>query len=218
MTPELRKMIRDALKAKGKSQAWLGRLLGVDRSQITLMLKEPAKGRRGKKPRSISVQEWQLMATELGLPMRGLGDVTPEGAIGGLQVRGRISGGLWVAEADPLSGIDETRVGAVFNERYPVEDQTAYRIDAPGLPGEVYEVGDYVIAVPFKEYRSKILARDLVVIKETRGDVHRLMLRRAASENGKVVLRPVLSTAVDEPASDGFEVLALVIGFQRYHD
>ena len=214
MTPKRRKLIKDALKAKGKTRVWLARLLGIDKSQITLMLQEPGKGRR--KPRGISVEEWELMARELGLPPDAPSDMHPEGVIGGLQVKGRISGGLWVARDNPTAGIAERRVGAVFNERYPVEDQTAYRIDAPGLSGEIYEVGDFVIAVPFKDYRSKPLARDLVIIKETKGDVFRLMLRRAAVSGGKVTLKPVLSSTTDEPGD--YEIVALVIGFQRYHD
>lgn len=165
--------------------------------------------KEGEKPRRVSYEEVETIARHFGVDAPTAGELRYAEQAGAVPVRGRISERVWVAD---LAGKVDREIGAVMHRSYPLSDQSAYQIDAAGLPGEVYEPGDYLITVPFSSYRARPLVKDLIVVKREKDGLVSYGLRRANEEKGHIVLEPVLEGA--DPSSDG-ELFALVIGFHR---
>lgn len=169
----------------------------------------------GEKAREITSIDLKKVADAWGLNPPDFDALTGRQILGGVAVVGRINERAWVDDAQIATDqAPVRRVAGVIHERYPLADQAAYEIDAPGLDGEIFEPGDIVLTVPFARYRSQPQPRDLIVVRRRRGDLANLTLRRATLEAGTIVLRPVLDGAAT--VEDGDELLRLVVGFMRY--
>lgn len=192
--------MRDQFQANpGKSQSDLARMLGVNRSVVTKMLKDQRK-------RGFSLHERQTIE-QFFSDMVASDTLRPAGHIGGIVVQGRIGSHIWQLDAHPYS---DKRIGSPILD-YPIEQQSAFELDASSDDGE-FRRGDFVYAVPFEAYRQRPLPGDILVLRRRNGDLSSYLLVRAAMRRGgHIDLRPVL------PGNDdtGGELIGLVIGTYR---
>jgi hypothetical protein len=206
---QLREWLEGVLKATGRNRSQLGVLLQGHRSAGTKIFNGQ---------RKITVEDLEKLQREWGVAPPGSlyakpeprsGTLTQHPDRGGIPVRGRIASHTWIVEEDRHPGL---RIGGVFDKSYPLSDQSAYQIDSPGRPGERYQVGDFVITVPFASYRAKVLVGDVIVTRRIRQRLISYDLRRAVEIGDKVVLQPMLEGSEGGDSTD--QPYGLVIALQ----
>lgn len=191
------------------AQAKLWRAVdGLNAPKLSLILKGE---------RDVSGAELIDMARHFGVPLpigEAEGTLLPLGAQKGqVPMVGRIgeeAGWIKSGESKPVN----RWVNGVTDDRYPLEDQSAYELVADTSDGE-YRAHDLIYTVPFAKYRSKPLPTDeVVVLREIEGfKIH--SLRRAITTDVGIALTPLQSTLDPPPPNEKHMIVGLVIGFFR---
>lgn len=107
------------------------------------------------------------------------------------------------------------RIGGVANDRYPVEDQSAYDLDEATVAGD-YLAGDSIFTVPFESYRARPLPRDVVIVEREENGFVSYSLYRTIRTDAEPLLEAMM--AYDDPTPIGpqaVKIVGLVIGFFR---
>lgn len=156
--------IKEALKQPGKSQAGLGRALGVHRGQVTRLLDGD---------RRLQIAEIEACEDYLGVPLEPL--VRAKGSRGstGLMLMGVIDGS-WRERGQP----QKTTVRPVADQRYPEEDQHAFRLEMPSTD-HAFRPGDTLIGVDWSAYRSAPQVGDYMIQEADRNGLASFSLWKA---------------------------------------
>lgn len=202
-TEKLIGWIRTELKRQRKSQAALGKHLGLDQSQISRILKD-----RGKR-RKTDIAELQRIAEYLGvqLPMQTI--LSPVQITGGVRVMGNIASGLW-REPGATDHIDYPLRAAVIAHGYENIEQVAFRLDV-ALPSERLAAGSFLICVPFEAVRTEPHEGDICVVVRHRGELEAWGLVRFNQR----VMTFLLPTKVAADERHKCTVKFLVVSSQR---
>lgn len=190
--------IREGLKKAGRNQSDLARLLEVDPSQITRMMQG---GRKLSPDEAILIAEF----LRLPIPSSALKLARAGNKLRGVKVVGMLSSGLWRDARAPISDVPDA-VGAVIDDRYPVEEQTAYRVVSEPAMSSRLQAGDFVIVVPFSRYRSRPLPGDIVVRELRREELLSHTLVRCTRDG-------LFDMMTGEAAPDDSEFVGLYVGF-----
>lgn len=182
------------------SQSDLARHLNIHRNIVSKMLK-------GQRKRGITVSERQAIEQFFGASVASPA-IRLATLKGGIAVKGRISPTIWAVE-DAESIAKPVTVGTPALD-FPADEQSAYVIDTTSADGE-FRAADYVYAVPFAAYRSRLLPGDIVVTAKRRHGLVNYSLARAVRSQKAIALSAVFD---DGPASVD-DVIALVIGTYR---
>lgn len=200
MATDYSKWLREALESTGVKQSELARHLGLNRSQVQRMCAGT---------RQISAGELETICNFLALTPPGIAEnlIPTTAQIAGIPVVGHIAPNTWRESGSVTSGL--AVIPAVNDGRFPITSQSAYRIDEAAT-SESIEVGDYIIAVPYADFRKSPLERDLLVRKRLRSNLESFQLLRF--KGGKFVN---CVTGNEEPVLDTLEIVGLVIGLHR---
>lgn len=197
------------LKETGISASRVAEVLGIHRSQLSR--KNPKNGSR----RRLSDEDIAKICEAFGWdnPLRR--ELAAGSALGGIPVVGRLAENLWLQSDAPEQPREEKvglgRTSGFIRPAYPIEEQVGFLVEVPGLAGENFRVGDYIVAVPFAKYRSTPNPNDLLVIRRRNRGLESLALRRAVRIDGIIELKAVLQKSVTQLEADK-EIIGLVIG------
>lgn len=131
---------------------------------------------------------------------------------GGVSVMGTVGGIDW---SESVRAIGRQPVEGVADDRYPLEEQTAYRVDADSIDGE-FRAGDFVVTAPFpNELRTKAIAGDVLLVRYVLKDtkLFRLTLKRATYCNDGLAMVPVFSDTPDVPSTE--RAVGILIALRR---
>ena len=195
--------VKSELQALGRgAQSALARWLGVDRSQITALIK----GRR----QNLTIAErskiieffasYSNPPPELQLPDRRAG----------VLLAGRI-GNHW--EEEQSLSTEGKIVGTPVLD-FPYEEQLAYELLVATRDGD-YRVGDFVYTVPFETYRKAALPGDEVIVIRRKNGLKSYLLQKADRTANGVVLRSVFDGIPDHDPLAEAAIVGLVTGSYR---
>lgn len=144
--------IKQGLTQSKRSQSDLARHLGLDPSAITRILSGE---------RSLKSHEINNIAAYFGL------SVPTNVSTLWIDVVGVICPGRWT---EPGAAI-HSRAAAMVDQRWAVEDLSAYQIDATPHPTSALRSGDVLITVDYQKYRPRPLPCDHIVRRRTRNEL-----------------------------------------------
>jgi hypothetical protein len=196
--------VRSELQAVGRGgQSALARWLGVDRSQITQLIK----GRR----QHLTVAEQRKIVEffyNYSVPPPG-GPEFPAN-VRGVMVLGRV-GNHWVEESSSTGA--HALVGSP-ELSFPYEEQQAFELLASSRDGDFRE-GDFIYTVPFATYRNEPLPGDEVLVVRRKSGLISYVLQRVHRRGDSNSLISVLEGTPDNDPQAETTILGLVVGSYR---
>lgn len=196
--------LKQGLTKAGKNQSDLARYLGYDPSTVSRMLS----GERRLKADEISKIADFFGLTPYGPEQQNHPQAVQPAAViqGRVPVVGIISPGRWDDPGAASYGVPA--VAAVIDERWPIEDQSAYVLDAFPIASSRLQRGDKLITVQFSKYRVRPISGDNLVRKRIRGGLISYQLLSCTSEG-------LVDVVTGERADEDGELIGLVVSVSR---